>query len=157
MWEYNQIDELYNNVWEYKNPDELYHHGILGMHWRHRKAQMNQNKKLREYRKAEKKAEYNVRFNRAMKFGGRRNIKTGAAIKTLAGLGEIGYGVARQQLYNRHFKTNNRVINGMNTGINGLFVARGIQNIISGHKDRKALKEYDIKKMNEKYKKHKKR
>lgn len=155
MWKYVQTDELYHNAWEYNNPDELYHHGILGMRWRHRKAQMDQNKKLKAYRKAKNKAEYNARFNRTMKLGGRRNIKIGAALKTINGLGEIGIGVARQQFYNKHLKTNNRVVDGMNAGINGLFVARGIQNIISGHKDRKALKEYDIKKMNARYKKRK--
>ena len=30
-------------MWQYQNTDELYHHGVLGMHWGHRKARETSN------------------------------------------------------------------------------------------------------------------
>ena len=38
MWKYNETDNLPGNSL-YHSADELYHYGVLGMKWRHKKAQ----------------------------------------------------------------------------------------------------------------------
>lgn len=46
MWKYNQTENLPGNSL-YHSADELYHYGVVGMRWRHRKAQLIETRKQR--------------------------------------------------------------------------------------------------------------
>lgn len=56
MWQYNQTDNLHGDSL-YHSADELYHYGVLGMRWRHKKAQWQA---IRDAKRAYKQRNANI-------------------------------------------------------------------------------------------------
>lgn len=148
MWKYIQTDELYHNVWEYNNPDELYHHGILGMRWRHRKAQMKKAKELRKMKRDAKNAEFQREINSDARTFGTNYVRRSANARSIIGAGQLLWAGQRfKQAKNYNFGVNGKGAMYLNAAINTGLAARGLSNIITARKARKALNEYEYNKL----------
>jgi len=81
MWTYNKTENLPGDSL-YHSADELYHYGILGMHWRHRKAQMNKNKNKKSKHILRKVIKSTTKTAASVGIGGYNNETISNAKKT---------------------------------------------------------------------------
>ena len=79
-------------MWTYNQTDELYHFGIPGMHWGHRKAQIN---KINNKKRSSKRPPTNKQIDDYVK-NTRKNVRRGRLGSTMAVAGAGLYGMARK-------------------------------------------------------------
>lgn len=69
-------------MWRYNHTDELYHFGIPGMHWRHRKAQINKKKNKKSNHILRKTINSTIKTVASIGMGGYNNETISNAKKT---------------------------------------------------------------------------
>lgn len=136
-------------MWRYNTPDELYHYGILGMRWKHRKAQIKKSKKLKEMKRKAKQEEFNKDVENEAKVFGADHVRRSANRRALFGITQLAIGASRfKQAKNTNFGLNGQIPMLFNAGINTAITSRGIKNIIDANKTKRALNEYEYNRLN---------
>lgn len=162
MWKYNETSNLPGNSL-YHSADELYHYGVLGMRWRHRKAQIRKNraerKKRRElqyiknYREREKENKriddnFNNKIDSNIKKHGTKKMSKAAIARSVLGAAEVGYGLSQ---LTSESKT---PLGAFGRGVaSGLMVTRGAYNIAAGSRASDRIGKYKYDTLRKKYKK----
>lgn len=137
MWEYNYTENMYS-------PDELYHYGILGMRWRHRKAQIKKYKDLRKMKKQEQNDKFQKEINSRARAFGSDHVRRGINSKAIIGAAELALAGDRfRTAKNYNFGVNGKGAMYLNAAMNTGLAARGVGNLISARNARKALNNYE--------------
>lgn len=164
MWEYNRTEDMYSPEL-YHSADEIYHYGILGMRWRHRKAQIRKNRAerkkrkelryIKNYREREKENKqindnFNNKIDNRIKKYGTKKMGKAAIARGVVGAAEVGYGLSNLT------STSKTPLGAVGKGIvSGIMLSRGAYNIAAGSRTADRIGKYKYDTLRKKYRKRK--